>query len=363
MHIPKDILDIYKAFKKRGKKLYVVGGAVRDFVLGKEPKDYDLATDALPDETIDIAKENGFHVVEVGKSFGVVIVNDNEIATFRSDVGSGRRPDSVEFTTIDNDVKRRDLTINALFYDIDKKKIIDLVGGVNDLKNKIIRTVGNPDERFDEDKLRKLRALRFTTAMGGKLDPKTYDALKEDPSLDGISFERIKDEFLKSLEKTKSIVDYLDLLNELNFMDKIFPNLNVSDDYPEERNKFILIGYLLKDNDPRKIDKTLKDLKYNTEEARKIRFFIWLNHFNIDDLLLLKSAQKIANVTDDEILKFGGYIGENFKRFVNFKPSVTINDVPKELKGEEIKKYILNKEKEKFLALNELKKVLKKLLI
>lgn len=362
MHIPEDILEIYRAFKKAGKKLYIVGGAVRDFVLGKEPKDYDLATDALPDETIDIAKRNGFHVVEVGKSFGVVIVNDNEIATFRRDIGSGRRPDSVEFTTIENDVKRRDLTINALFYDIEKHKVIDLVGGVNDLKNKIIRTVGNPKDRFDEDKLRKLRALRFTAAMGGKLDNETYKVLKNDPSLDGISYERIKDEFLKSLNKTKSIISYLELLNELNFIDEIFPNLIVNNEYIEERDELLLIGFLLKDNTPKHVEKELNKLKYNNEEIKKIKFFVSLNHLTPEDILILKKQQKNANVSDDEILKFGGYIDKSFRRFINFKPSITINDVPKELKGKEISDYILNKEIDRYSALNELKLILGRLI-
>ena len=142
LKIPSDIQKIHKAFKKNGKKLYVVGGAVRDEILGKSPKDYDLATDAKPDEVLKIAKDTGMKTVEVGKSFGVVMVGGHEIATFRKDIGKGRRPSSVDYTDIEGDVRRRDLTINALFYDIDKKEIVDLVGGIEDLKKKNIRTVG-----------------------------------------------------------------------------------------------------------------------------------------------------------------------------------------------------------------------------
>ena len=159
LNIPSDIKKLHKLFKKNGKQLYVVGGAVRDAILGKSPKDFDLTTDAKPDEVLAIAKQGGFKSVEVGKQFGVVVVGGHEIATFRKDIGKGRRPDAVDYTDIKGDVKRRDLTINALFYDIGKGTIVDLVGGIKDLKKKKIRTVGTPEKRFDEDPLRKLRAV------------------------------------------------------------------------------------------------------------------------------------------------------------------------------------------------------------
>ena len=149
LNIPSDIKNIHKLFKKNKKKLFVVGGAVRDAILGKNPKDFDLATDAKPDEVLAIAKKGGLKTVEVGKQFGVVIVGGHEIATFRKDIGKGRRPSSVDYTDIEGDVKRRDLTINALFYDMDRGEIVDLVGGVADLKKKKIRTVGKATERFD----------------------------------------------------------------------------------------------------------------------------------------------------------------------------------------------------------------------
>ena len=132
LNIPSDIKKLYKLFKKSGKQLYVVGGAVRDAILGKSPKDFDITTDAKPDEVLKIAKQGKFKSVEVGKQFGVVVVGGHEIATFRKDIGKGRRPDAVDFTDIKGDVKRRDLTINALFYDIGKGTIVDLVGGIAD---------------------------------------------------------------------------------------------------------------------------------------------------------------------------------------------------------------------------------------
>ena len=191
--------------------MHIVGGAVRDALLGKKPKDFDLATDAHPDEVVSILKAGGFDTIgEVGQQFGVVIAKTPsfregiEIATFREDIGKGRRPDGVEYSTIDVDVKRRDLTINALFYDIEKGEVVDLVGGVADLQNGHIRTVGNPADRFDEDPLRKLRALRFAGRTGSKLEKETADAIKKDNSLKDISSERIHDEFKKSIVSSKS---------------------------------------------------------------------------------------------------------------------------------------------------------------
>lgn len=165
MHIPKDILAIKDVFKKNGFKLYVVGGAVRDAILGKNPKDYDLVTDAIPDKVEQIMAQAGFKTLPTGKSFGVINVFTNdgeyEIATFRTDIGKGRNPDVKFGATIESDAQRRDLRINALYYDIDKNEIIDLVGGLNDIRDNNIQMVGNPQERFEEDPLRILRFFRF----------------------------------------------------------------------------------------------------------------------------------------------------------------------------------------------------------
>ena len=108
LRVPGDIKGLYKLFQKNKKQLYIVGGAVRDAILGKSPKDFDLATDAKPDEVLKIAKKGGFKTYEVGKSFGVVVVGGHEIATFRKDIGKGRRPDAVDFSDIQGDVNRRD---------------------------------------------------------------------------------------------------------------------------------------------------------------------------------------------------------------------------------------------------------------
>jgi tRNA nucleotidyltransferase/poly(A) polymerase len=163
--IPQDIQQIKDVFKKNGFKLYVVGGAVRDAFLNKMPKDYDLATDAVPDKVEEIMAKAKFKTLPTGKAFGVINVftseGEYEIATFRSDETSGRKPEVKLGATIESDAARRDLRINALYYDLDTNEIIDLVGGLDDLKNGEINMVGNTQKRFEEDPLRILRFFRF----------------------------------------------------------------------------------------------------------------------------------------------------------------------------------------------------------
>jgi tRNA nucleotidyltransferase/poly(A) polymerase len=165
MPIPDDIKTIAAIFKKNGFKLFIVGGAVRDFLLQKKIKDYDLATDAVPDKVEEMMAKANFKTLPTGKAFGVINVftseGEYEIATFRSDETKGRNPEVKLGASIETDAARRDLRINALYYDIDTKEIIDLVGGVEDLKNGTIQTVGNPQQRFEEDPLRILRFFRF----------------------------------------------------------------------------------------------------------------------------------------------------------------------------------------------------------
>lgn len=210
--IPQSVKDLNELFKEHGKKLYLVGGSVRDFLTGDKPKDFDLATDALPDEVINIVGKT-YRTNLQGKAFGVVVVftkevpEGMEIATFRSDIydgklGKSRNPD-VKFTSIEEDVKRRDLSINGLFYDLDKREIIDLVGGVEDLKNKTIRMIGNPDLRIQEDPLRILRVFRFSYRYGFEIDKETKDAIERNKeSLKIISRERIWEEIKKSFSYT-----------------------------------------------------------------------------------------------------------------------------------------------------------------
>ncbi|MCA9241922.1 MAG: CCA tRNA nucleotidyltransferase [Planctomycetales bacterium] len=160
------------------------GGCVRDSLLGYEPKDYDVATNALPDEVREVFGRR--RTIPVGAAFGVITVlgpkpaGQIEVATFRSDVGytDGRHPDSVRFTDAEHDASRRDFTINGLFYDPLKEEVIDYVGGQADLRRQTLRAIGDPDARFNEDKLRMLRAVRFAATLGFEIEAGTRAAVE-----------------------------------------------------------------------------------------------------------------------------------------------------------------------------------------
>ena len=180
----------------------LAGGCVRDRLLGGEPDDYDVVTSATPAEVSSIFPRSNL----VGAHFGVVIVKHSghhvEVATFRTD-GSyldGRRPDQVEFSTPEEDAQRRDFTINGLFEDPMDGRVIDYVGGLEDLECRILRAIGNPEARFREDALRLMRAVRFATRLGFEIEPQTHKALGTCADLLGkISVERIRDEFSRIL--------------------------------------------------------------------------------------------------------------------------------------------------------------------
>jgi tRNA nucleotidyltransferase/poly(A) polymerase len=343
LNIPSDIKKLHKLFKKNGKQLYVVGGAVRDAILGKSPKDFDLTTDAKPDEVLDIAKQGGFKSVEVGKQFGVVIIGGHEIATFRKDIGKGRRPDAVDFTDIKGDVKRRDLTINALFYDIGKKQIVDLVGGIADLKKRKIRTVGKAEERFDEDPLRKLRAVRFAGSVGGKMTKDT-----------GVSAERIRDEFIKGVTKAKNVPNYFKMLRTLGMFKQIFPGLSVLHRKVDTNDYKLQIAYMLQTNGVDKVKSKLNSLKYTNQEVKDISLLIQLSRPAevIKDLPSYKKLQDNSKLTTSQIKQ---WVNINSNKYImklwNWKLSVTAKDaIDKGLKGKDIGNYIKDEEEKLFLS-------------
>ena len=207
-------IQIVKTLQKAGYKAYFAGGCVRDMLLKKEPKDYDIATSALPDQIEKLFAET----YAVGKSFGVInVVEDGhnfEVATFRSDSGTsdGRRPDAVTFTHAEEDAKRRDFTINGLFYDPVGDEILDFVGGQNDLTNRLIRFIGVPHERILEDHLRIIRAIRFKNTLNFGYHPDTYAALKKHAQLaDKVSWERVRDELNKIIMARSAAVAFEDM--------------------------------------------------------------------------------------------------------------------------------------------------------
>lgn len=337
MRLPDDLLALSRVFKRAGHQLYVVGGSVRDALQGKEPKDYDVATDAVPDEVVKLLKANPKNkVLEVGKSFGVVVCitpagHEYEIATFRRDIGKGRRPDSVEFTDIEHDVQRRDLTINALFYDIDAGEIVDLVGGIKDIEDGVVRAVGDPKERFDEDRLRILRALRFAARMGGGLDRATSEAITADNNLKGVSPERIRDEFLKGIKSARDIHQFLDMFGDYDLWPQVFPGLKVSPDGLRTSDPSVLLALLLDQNDPQAVSKHLNALSYSSAECSQVAFLLRFKGLEFGNAYRLRKAADGAHVSDEQLKDYAAARGlphpNLLRAFLKYRPSVSGNDV------------------------------------
>lgn len=201
---------------------------MRDFLLKKKAKDFDIASDASPEQVVRYFPKT----VPVGAQFGVIIVLQEgqpfEVATFRADKGyiDGRRPTSVRFTDAKEDAIRRDFTVNGLFYDPLSKKILDWVGGRDDLKKKIIRAIGDPVKRFEEDKLRMLRAVRFSSVLGFKIDPKTFAAIKKlAKKISTVSNERVRDELVKMFTGPRPALA-LDLLDKSGLLREVLPEVS-----------------------------------------------------------------------------------------------------------------------------------------
>jgi tRNA nucleotidyltransferase/poly(A) polymerase len=206
---------------------YFAGGCVRDLLRGETPKDFDIATDARPEEVQKLFART----YAVGAHFGVVVVLEEgfqfEVATFRSDgvYIDGRRPAEVHFSSPEEDAHRRDFTINGMFYDPPNESVIDFVGGRTDLEARLVRAIGNPDERFAEDRLRLLRAVRFATVLEFEIEPSTWDAIVRGANTIGeISAERIREELLRIFLSPERVRGW-DLLDRSGLLAQIFPEI------------------------------------------------------------------------------------------------------------------------------------------
>ncbi|TWT33384.1 CCA tRNA nucleotidyltransferase [Blastopirellula retiformator] len=205
-------IEVVRQLKSHGHQALWAGGCVRDMLLGREPKDFDVATDAPPSCVQEIFGEK--RTLAIGASFGVITVQGGkrrgqiEVATFREDLGysDGRRPDDVRFTSAAEDAKRRDFTINGIFYDPDAEVIYDYVGGRVDLRQRLVRAIGDPNERFAEDKLRMLRAIRFSSTFQFDLEMNTLRAIQRHAeNIAVVSAERIAVEMRKMLTSPRRV--------------------------------------------------------------------------------------------------------------------------------------------------------------
>jgi putative nucleotidyltransferase with HDIG domain len=225
--IPEKVLKLIRKFEEVGAEICVVGGAVRDMELNREVKDWDFATNLTPEEMKKLFPKNSFYDNDFG-TVGIVMGEDVfEVTTYRTEKGytDKRHPDKVAWgKTIEEDLMRRDFTINAMALDA-SGKIIDLYGGREDIKNRLIRAVGNPDKRFREDALRMLRAIRIATQIGFLIEEKTFESIQKNATdINEIAGERIREELFKILVE-KGVVDGIKLLKNSGLLAEIMPEL------------------------------------------------------------------------------------------------------------------------------------------
>lgn len=308
--LPQGVEFVIYKLNKNNYEAFIVGGCVRDALLGIEPKDWDITTDALPDEIKDIFEKT----VDTGLKHGTVTVLTHnqaiEVTTFRIEgrYSDHRRPDKVIFTSsLEQDLERRDFTVNSIAYH-PEKGIIDPFKGITDLKKSIIRAVGDADKRFEEDALRMLRALRFSVQLGFKIDTNTMNSIKNKNKLiDSISKERIRNELnniLLSANPSKFI-----FLKETGLLAFILPEL---DKYPINRIKYIMNGIesiesdivlrwtmLLHKEDIESAYSILRRLKFDNYTIEKVGKLIKYYNINIDTTP--QCVKRVVSIVGEEM--------------------------------------------------------------
>lgn len=366
--IPQSVKELHTLFQSAGKKLYLVGGSVRDFLTGDKPKDFDLATDALPDEVLEIVGDK-FRTNLQGKAFGVVVVYTKEvpegmeIATFREDISKGRNPEVKLGVTIEDDVKRRDLTYNSLFYDLDTRQIVDLVGGKEDLQSGITRMVGDPIERFDEDSLRILRAFRFASRYEHPLHKDTESAIEKRKQLQNIdpetgemkriSQERVWEEMKKAWKQAKDYRYYLSFFTKFDMWDEVFPGANINTNLVDSKDFIVVVANLFKNESTLGLaDKLAQEYKIELETATKVTFLLSLLNFKVEDVFDIYKKRQQCAITDATILewlKVQGIDTDTLVKFVEYKPSVSAQELMSQgFKGKDLGDEIKRLEIEKF---------------
>ena len=309
MNIPKDVCDIINTIEKNGFEAFVVGGCVRDYILSDSAKDWDITTDALPLQIKDIFE----HTVDTGIKHGTITVvykkQNFEITTYRIDgeYNDNRHPENVIFTTkIEEDLSRRDFTMNAIAYN-EKKGYVDPFFGMEDIKRKLIKGVGDADKRFKEDALRMMRGVRFASQLGFEIEEKTFKAIKDNRELiKNISVERIREEILKLIKS--EYIEKIYLLKETGLLsyilpeiEPIFKDLNKNIAILKFLEKDLRLAFLLshlKEEDGISI---LKRLKFDNKTINEIK--IILRNFNNNFLDNRIETRKNMSSIEPDIFK------------------------------------------------------------
>jgi poly(A) polymerase len=276
---PDSAVDIVRKLRDHGHEAYFVGGCVRDMVLGIEPSDYDIATSAHPFDVIQLFPRTE----SIGAQFGVVLVihkgHPFEVATFRSDEAylDGRRPSGVVFTTAREDVMRRDFTINGLLYDPMTEEIIDYVEGQSDIRAGIIRAIGDPLKRFSEDKLRVLRAVRFSARFNYRIEERTWAAMREmAPLIHQVSHERIREELVRTLTEGDA-AEGVRMMHDSNLLAAILPEVAWSKHLLDSMQQVrrggapdFATAVLLHETPPARVTEILERLKFSRAESQHV---------------------------------------------------------------------------------------------
>ena len=366
--IPQSVKDLHKLFKASGKKLYLVGGAVRDFLTGDKPKDFDLATDALPDEVLGIIDDK-YRTNLQGKAFGVVVVftkdqpEGMEIATFREDTSKGRNPEVKLGVTIDQDVKRRDISFNGLFFDLDTNEIVDLVGGQQDLKDGITRMIGDPNERFEEDSLRILRAFRFASRYEHPLHKDTEAAISKRNQLENvdpesgemkrISQERVWEEMKKAWKQAKDYNYYLAFFTKFDMWSQVFPGVEINTNQVDSKDFVVVFTNLFKNVNIEGLEtKMVQQFRIEQENAKKIVFLLELSKMNVEDVFdIFKKRQQCA-ITDSTILEWlrvSNIQSDMLLKFIEYRPTISSQELMAQgIKGKDLGIEIKRLETENF---------------
>ncbi|MCP4708724.1 MAG: CCA tRNA nucleotidyltransferase [Planctomycetes bacterium] len=278
-------LKVIKLLRNQGYQALLAGGCVRDMLLNRHPKDYDVATNATPKTVSSIFPRT----LTIGAQFGVVVVliesRQIEVATFRSDLSytDGRRPDKIVYTDTRSDAERRDFTINGMFYDPIDEKVIDYVGGQNDLKKHLVRAIGDPGARFREDHLRMLRAIRFACRFEFSIENNTWLAIiKHASKIKRVSPERIAVELEHILVDPNRVLG-IQLSRQSNLIKQIFPALDpnkiekgidVIRQLPQRCSFALALAALLSEFDSKNVAKTCRDLRTSNDLRKKTRWLV-----------------------------------------------------------------------------------------
>ncbi len=287
MSIQDAALAVVERLRRNGHEAFWAGGCVRDMLLGHEPADIDVATNAPPDRIIELFT----HTRKVGAQFGVVMVRQGphwiETATFRSDADyrDGRHPEQVRFTTAAEDAQRRDFTINGLFYDPVKKRVIDHVEGQKDLQAGVIRAIGDPARRFAEDHLRMLRAVRFSARFGFPIEPLTAAAIREHADrITRISPERIREELEKMCDRP-SRSDAIRQIGQLGLIEHLWPDahwpaerldsaVRALEQLPEQAGFNLSMAALLHESPPAEAARIARDLRCSNQQTDRVAWLV-----------------------------------------------------------------------------------------